>query len=139
MNRSTLSEKLESLDRCIKRLKSKTPSSIEALESDIDSQDIIAINLERAIQLCVDIASIILAETECQPPKTMGECFRLLQEAGILSEELADQLVKAVGFRNLSVHAYDKIDWGIVFSLLRDEIADLRAFGAAVTKFIENR
>lgn len=139
MNRSTLSEKLGSLDRCIERLKAKTPASIAALESDIDSQDIVAINLERAIQLCVDIASIILAETECQPPKTMGESFRLLQKVGILSDELSDQLVKAVGFRNLSVHAYEKIDWGIVFGLLRDEIADLRAFGAAITGFIENR
>ena len=107
------------------------------LQTDIDRQDIIAINLERAIQLCVDIASILLADTDCRPPQTMSEGFRLLSEKSIIQNDIADQLVKAVGFRNLSVHAYDKIDWEIVYALLDNNVNDLRRFGTEIASYIE--
>ena len=115
-----IAEKLDTLDRCIKRLIDKSPATLEILQSDHDRQDIIAINLERAIQLCVDIASILLAETN------------------IITKPIADQLVKAVGFRNLSVHAYDKIDWEIVYGLLHDNVNDLRRFGTEITTYLES-
>ena len=133
-----IAEKLDSLDRCIKRLIDKSPATLEILQSDDDRQDIIAINLERAIQLCVDIASILLAETNCHPPQTMSEGFRLLSETNIITKPIADQLVKAVGFRNLSVHAYDKIDWEIVYGLLHDNVNDLRRFGTEITTYLES-
>lgn len=99
-------------------------------------QDTIAINMERAVQLCVDITSIILADTNCRPPQTTSEGFRILADEGIIAQELADQLVKAVGFRNLAVHAYDKIDWAIVYSLFEDNLVDLRAFGRTMEKLL---
>jgi uncharacterized protein YutE (UPF0331/DUF86 family) len=134
MTRELINEKLDSLSRCLSRLSQKRPATLAELESDIDLQDIIAINMERAVQLCVDIASILLAETNCPAPQTMGDGFRQLAQEGIISRELATQLVKAVGFRNLAVHAYDKIDWSIVYSLLDDDLADLRAFGAQIAE-----
>lgn len=47
--------KLESLSRCIGRIAEKRPGSAEILMADYDLQDIIAVNLERAVRLCVDI------------------------------------------------------------------------------------
>ena len=130
-------EKLNSLNRCLRRLHEKRPSSLEELRDDIDRQDIIAINLERAVQLCVDIASILLADSEGPPPQTMGESFRRLAESNIISQDGAKKLIKAVGFRNLSVHAYAKIDWEIVYELLDNDIEDLRSFGRAITVYLE--
>ncbi len=134
----SIAEKLDSLGRCLERLSQKRPQSLSALEDDIDLQDIIAINMERAVQLCVDIASIILANTNCRPPQTMSEGFRLLANEAIIPPELATQLTKAVGFRNLAVHAYDKIDWEIVYSLLADDLADLRSFGKTIASLHED-
>ncbi len=34
----------------------------------------------------------------------------------------------AVGFRNLAVHAYHRIDWAIVHRLTHDGVDELRAF-----------
>ena len=53
MDRDILLRKLDSLARCIRRIESKRPRTIEELNSDIDLQDILSVNLERAVQLCV--------------------------------------------------------------------------------------
>ena len=75
MDKRIILYKLESLDRCIERLKSKKPSDIETFRTDHDLQDIIVLNLERAVQMCVDIASYIIAELEVRAPMTMSESF----------------------------------------------------------------
>ena len=139
MTESNIAEKLDSLARCLERLRTKKPCSLEALEADIDLQDIVSINMERAVQLCVDMTSIILAHSNAKPPQTMAEGFRSLAQQGTIAFPLAEQLVKAVGFRNLAVHAYDKIDWQVVYSILTNDVADLRSFGAAITQWLERK
>lgn len=57
MDRDLVETKLESLRRCVDRIAGKTPASVDQLVQDPDVQDIIALNLQRAVQLSVDIAS----------------------------------------------------------------------------------
>jgi len=57
VDRAVLSEKLESLRRCVARIETKRVASAGALARDVDAQDIVALNLTRAVQLCVDIAA----------------------------------------------------------------------------------
>ncbi len=124
--------KLESLRRCIGRIETKRPETVEILKTDYDIQDIISLNLERAIQLSVDIGSYLLAESEQSPPNTMGEIFSELAVAGFITEHLADKLRKAVGFRNISVHEYQSVDWDIVFSIINRNLDDFKDFMRAV-------
>ena len=65
----------------------------------------------------------------------MGEIFPAMAQAGYLSEELSEKLKKAVGFRNISVHEYQKIDWEIVFSLINKNLGDFKEFVREVSKF----
>ncbi|MCD6398196.1 MAG: DUF86 domain-containing protein [Spirochaetaceae bacterium] len=124
--------KLESLRRCMGRIEEKRPKTVEILKTDYDIQDIISLNLERAIQLSVDIGSYLLAESEQTPPNTMGEIFSELAVAGIITEDLAHKLRKAVGFRNISVHEYQNVDWEIVFSIINRNLDDFKDFMRAV-------
>ena len=48
MDKEVVSAKIESLRRCVQRIKEKTPASAELLELDLDLQDIVCLNLERA-------------------------------------------------------------------------------------------
>lgn len=85
MDQAIVDQKLESLRRCVSRLEMRCPDSAEKLGADLDAQDIVALNLTRAVQLCVDIASHWLAEQpEQNAPQTMGQTFTLLMEAGKL-------------------------------------------------------
>jgi uncharacterized protein YutE (UPF0331/DUF86 family) len=137
MDRELIEEKIESIRRCVQRIESKRPDTVEALAEDWDAQDIIALNLTRAVQLCVDVASHILAESDGPVPDTMGASFDQLRQIGILSDALAERLQGAVGFRNIVVHAYEDVDWDIVFAIIHHHLDDFKQFARAVIDHIE--
>lgn len=89
-------------------------------------------NLTRAVQLCVDVAAHLVAETDPPSPETMAEAFDHLQEMGTISAELANRLQGAVGFHTVAVHAYRSIDWAIVHSITHERLGDFRAFAPQV-------
>ena len=128
MNSVVISSKLESLRRCLGRITTKKPKTLDQLLEDIDMQDILALNLERSIQLCVDIANHILSNLDDSPAMSMAERFERLSEKEIISKEMAGNLRRVVGFRNLSVHAYDKIDWNLVWNNFESDLNDLVQF-----------
>lgn len=132
MDRQLIAEKLESLRRCIKRIEDKCPDTVEALISNWDLQDIVTLNLTRAMQLCVDISALIIAQTEETPPETMGAVFDTLARLSLLDTELAIRMKKSVGFRNIAVHNYKVIDWMIVHAICRKHLRDFKAFAEAV-------
>ena len=58
------------------------------------------------------------------PSDTMGQTFDALARAGIITERLAQQLKRAVGFRNIAVHHYEEIDWAIVHGIAVHHLID---------------
>ncbi|TVQ32003.1 MAG: DUF86 domain-containing protein [Wenzhouxiangella sp.] len=132
MATTVIEEKLESLRRCLARIRLKRPDSAEALKADLDSQDIISVNLTRAVQLCVDIAAHLLTATDQPPPDTMGDSFDRMVSAGLISQALAGRMKAAVGFRNIAVHSYRQIDWDIVHAIVNNHLEDFEAFASQV-------
>jgi uncharacterized protein YutE (UPF0331/DUF86 family) len=134
MDREVIEQKLESLRRCIQRVQDKCPISAEILAADFDSQDILALNLSRAVQLCVDIGAHIVAGENVSPPGTMGQTFEILAELGVISPELAVRMKNAVGFRNIAVHNYEAINWQIVHAIATRHLSDFRDFVKSVIR-----
>ncbi|WP_026368730.1 type VII toxin-antitoxin system HepT family RNase toxin [Aminiphilus circumscriptus] len=140
MDRDLVLVKLESLRRCIDRIELKRPKSASELKNDLDAQDIIALNLQRSVQICVDIAAHILSEEPKAPvPSSMAGSFEGLLGLGILSEELALRMKKAVGFRNIAIHEYKSVDWNVVFAIATHHLEDFRRYGDAVLRWDETR
>src|SRR5436190_16866832 len=133
MDQNLIAEKLESLRRCVQRVQTKCPQTPEELMEDPDLQDIISLNLTRAVQLCVDIAVHMLADLEVQPPDTMAGAFDALTSAQIIHADLAGRLKKAVGFRNIAIHNYDAIDWAIVHSIAVTRLGDFNEFARIIS------
>jgi uncharacterized protein YutE (UPF0331/DUF86 family) len=132
MNEPLISRKALSLIRCLKRIEEKRPGNLEELRHSLDLQDIISVNLERAIQISVDITAIIIAGKNLGSGNTMAEGFRVLEDAGILSSELSYKMQKSVAFRNISVHEYQEIDWGIVFDVIHHHLENFKDFLKAI-------
>ena len=108
------------------------------LSSDLDLQDIISVNLERAVQICVDIASHRAADVSVRPPATMAEAFLQLSTMGVIPHELSLRMNKAVGFRNIAVHQYQRIDWDVVFLLITKHLDDFPWYMGCITAYLEN-
>ena len=134
MDREVIEQKLESVRRCLQRIKEKCPPSADILARDLDAQDILALNLSRAVQLCVDIGAHIVAGKNVPPPATMGQTFDVLAELGIISEELALRMKNAVGFRNIAVHNYEAINWQIVHAIATRYVGDFTDFARSVLR-----
>jgi uncharacterized protein YutE (UPF0331/DUF86 family) len=132
MDRQVIDQKLESLRRCLLRIQEKFPADAAELQSNFDLQDIIALNLSRAVQLTVDIGSHIISTTNMPAPETMGQTFEILAQQNVLSANVAEQLKKSVGFRNIAVHNYEAINWQIVHSIVREHLQDFTEFAKAV-------
>lgn len=132
MDREVIEQKLESLRRCLQRVAEKCPRDPAALAQDIDLQDIVTLNLTRAVQLCVDLGAHLIAGMEVLPPDTMGQTFEVLAHAGVITERLAQQLKKAVGFRNIAVHHYEEINWSIVHRIAGDHLSDFSEFAKII-------
>ncbi|MEB3329561.1 MAG: DUF86 domain-containing protein, partial [Candidatus Sericytochromatia bacterium] len=134
-----IASKLESLRRAVARVEARCPATPEALLADVDAQDIVSLNLTRAIQLCVDVGAHLVAKLELPVPETMGGVFEALEEGGILAPELASRLRRAVGFRNLAVHHYRAIDWRVVHALARTRLGDFAGFAGAIQAWLEQQ
>ena len=128
---AVLDAKLAELSRRLKRIEAKQPSGVKALAADEDLQDILARNLELAIQGCIDIAYHLCAAHGVVPAST-AQAFAILAKRGSIELGLAQRLQRAAGFRNVLAHEYAEVDWKIVMQVLRTGTRDLADFGKAV-------
>lgn len=132
MDREVIEQKLEALRRCLQRVAEKCPADPATLGRDPDLQDIVTLNLTRAVQLCVDLGAHLIVDLDVLPPDTMGQTFDALSHAGVIPEPLAQQLKKAVGFRNIAVHHYEEIDWAIVHGIALNHLSDFSEFAKVI-------
>ena len=132
MDASVITAKIESLRRCEERVQSRCPATVELLVRDVDAQDILALNLSRAVQLCVDLALHRISRKNSAVPATMGAVFDALAEQNVIDAALAHRLKSAVGFRNLAVHQYEALDWTIVHAICTRHLNDFRDFARVI-------
>ena len=104
------------------------------IENDIDIRGAVERYLYLATQSTIDLAESIIAYRKFRKPTTMAESFHILHEAGVISAELMQRLVQMAGFRNVIAHAYEDLDYDIVFDILHNGRKDISAFLEVVEK-----
>ncbi len=83
-DRDVVLAKVAAIQRCLKRIKETTrldPNSID----DIDKQDIFILNLQRAVQAAIDLATHIVASEGLGLSDTIKDNFKFLKNAGIMN------------------------------------------------------
>ncbi len=134
VDRNILVAKITTIEKCLNKVKGKRPSSFKLFEADDDSQDLVLFNLMQAIQGCTDLAAHIVSDEGYGMAGSMHEFFYLLCGRGIISVRLQESMIKAVGFRNLIVHEYAKLDLERVYEIATDGLNDLEEFIAVIIK-----
>ena len=132
MDRQLIEQKLASLARCVKRVESRCLVQGSELSGDLDSQDVAALNLTRAIGLCVDVALLLISTWGEETPSSMASSFEPLVLRGIITPDMATELRHAVGFRNVIVHNYEAVNWGVVQLVIASRLALFKDFAARV-------
>jgi len=124
MNEIILNKKI-SIERCIKQIR-----EYYALNPDIPfaqdylKQDAIAINLQRICETCIDIANHWIKRKKLGLPQDSADAFALLHRAGAVPEEMNRALKGMVGFRNVLIHEYKKLDPGIMQAVIEQHLCE---------------
>ena len=82
--------------------------------------------------MVIDVATATCLRLSLGTPTSYADAFDRLRDAGVIDAGLAARLVRAAGFRNVVVHAYERLDMPRVFEAARSGPADLRTLLAAV-------
>jgi len=114
--------------RCLNRIEQRLPATQADFVQDFDAQDVVVLNLTRTIQMCVDIATHILATKDQALPSTMAEAFLSLQQLNIITADVADKMRLSVLYRNVAVHVYDDTDLKITYDVARHHLVDFKQY-----------
>lgn len=129
--------KINNIQNCLKRIYDTTKVDTSGLLEDLNVQDIVVLNLQRAIQAVIDLAAHVVASARLGIPDSQKSLFTLLQKEGILSQSLTQAMQKMVGFRNIAVHEYSKIDPHILEKIITEHLSELEAFYSAVLEYYD--
>lgn len=125
------------IERCILRIHEvydNDPSNLD----DITKQDSIILNIQRACEAAIDLAMHIIAENSWGVPQLSREAFDFLLARDVIDEELNRRLKAMVGFRNIAVHDYQKLDMGILQQVIDNHLDDLMAFSQKLLSCFRN-
>lgn len=133
-----IEKRIKIIEERINRLRqiSSSVKSFYQYQASQDVKDIAERNLHVAIEACLDIAKVIIAEKKLGEPKDYKSTFIALAEAGILSEKSLSFLIPMAGTRNILVHNYDKIDDSIIYGVLKKHLKDFLIFLKEIRKQI---
>lgn len=133
-----LAGKIANLETCIARISEVYQGDRETFLVDLLRQESVLLNLQRACENVIDIANIAVAELDLGVPASARESFELLENAGVIKTETTSKMATMVGFRNMVVHQYFRIDPEKVCDIVETDLQDLQHFANAVVLRLQN-
>lgn len=103
-------------------------------DSDIDVAvlldeplDAVVLNLQRACEQAIDAACREVSRLGLGVPADSADALSLLERESLLSPPLAERMRRMVGFRNVAVHEYRRLDPAIVQTVVEHRLGDFEA------------
>jgi len=126
-----LLNKNETIKRCIRRISEEYQDNPENLKNHT-KQDSIILNLQRLCEAAIDTAMHVVAELKLGIPQNSRDAFEMLYENEIIDSKMTENLKAMVGFRNIAVHDYQKVNLKIVQAIVENEIDDILEFSQVI-------
>jgi len=127
--------KIIQIRQSLARIKTRSPLNLNEFLNDADAQDVVVLNFQNAIQGCIDLADHIIADQEWAMPGSFSEAIDTLAEHDVILQADAETYKSMIRFRNLTVHAYAKIDYRQVYDVMQNGPKDIERYMDAVAAF----
>jgi len=125
--------KIEIIKRCIRRVEEEYDGNPKNLEN-YTKQDSITLNIQRACEAVIDLGMHVIAERDLGIPQTSRDTFEILQDNKIISPEMSERLKAMIGFRNIAIHNYQRLNLKIVQAIIEKDLKDLLYFTDVILK-----
>lgn len=128
-NLNVIEIKISSIREYLKILNGFKKHSCKEIKENLILKGAVERYLYLVVQETIDLAEALVSFKDLQRPSAHSDAFYALNEEGIISsQELTEKLVKMAGFRNVIAHDYKKLDFGIVYDVLRNRLQDIVDF-----------
>jgi uncharacterized protein YutE (UPF0331/DUF86 family) len=129
-----VASKAEVIERSVGRVRDTYGGREAVFLTDYDVQDICVLNLQRACEAAIDMANRVIRLRRLRYPKDSKDSFDILVSAGFLDPAVGATMGRMVGFRNVAVHDYRKLDLIKVREIIEHRLDDLLAFSGTMVQ-----
>ena len=136
VDRDLVLRKLSDIETYLDQLAAYRDIDLATYRGDWKTQRIVERTLHLSIEPCMDVADHLVADRRLRVPETGAETFEVLGEAKILPSDLTEVLARMVGFRNILVHDYARLDPVIVLRILVKDRQDLERFRDVIRQLV---
>jgi uncharacterized protein YutE (UPF0331/DUF86 family) len=134
MSDDVILNKSATIEKCVARVKEEYFKGEASFDQDQTRQDAVILNIQRACEASIDMAQHVVRKLRLGVPQSASDVFVILAGGKLIEEELAQKLVRMVGFRNIAVHDYQRIYLPIVKTIMTEHLKDFTDFASAMLK-----
>lgn len=120
--------KINVIENCLKRINEEYVGHEEEFKTNYTKQDSIILNLQRACEAAIDLGIRVVRIKNLGIPQGSRDVFTILEKAEMISSELCNRLQHMIGFRNVAVHDYQKVNLEIVRSIITTNLVDFKNY-----------
>ncbi|EJP6472619.1 DUF86 domain-containing protein [Clostridium sporogenes] len=135
MANDVLYNKKSIIERCLIRIKEVYDNNPENL-NDYTKQDSIILNIQRAVEACIDISMYIVSKEKLGIPQNSRDAFEVMNHNGLISDDLLKEIKGMIGFRNIAVHNYQKLNLNVIQKVIEEHLGDFEEFLYEVNRFL---
>jgi len=119
-------QKLTSIDRGLATVRRYVANDLARLDDPM-VLDAVVLNLQRACEQAIDAACREVSRRGLGVPTDSADAFTMLERESILSPTVADRMRRMVGFRNVAVHEYRRLNPAVVRTVVGHRLGDFEA------------
>lgn len=116
------------IERCVLRARDEYQKAPLTFATDFTRQDAAILNIQRACEAALDMGQHLIRKHKLGIPQSSRDVFALLAIAGFLPAELAAKMKKMVGFRNIAMHEYQRLQLAVAEHMITRRLDDFNQF-----------
>ena len=129
-----LINKADTIERCVVRVREEYDSEPESFSTNFTRQDAAILNIQRACEAALDMGKHLIRRENLGVPQSSRDVFTLLAQANWIDHTLAESLKRMVGFRNVAVHDYKKLQLVITVNVITQHLDEFLRYSSAILK-----
>lgn len=129
-----LLNKAETIERCVARVREEYEIEPESFTKNFTRQDAAILNIQRACEAALDMGQHLIRRDNLGVPQSSRDVFELLAQANWIDYDLAQTMKRMVGFRNIAVHDYKKLQLEITVNVITKHLNDFLNYSSTILK-----
>ncbi len=134
-----LLNKAATIERCVARAREEYAADPESFAHNFTRQDAAILNIQRACEAALDMGQYLIRREKMGIPQSARDVFTLLAQQHWIDHDLAENLKRMVGFRNIAVHDYQTLQLPITVAIIQKHLQDFLHYSQIILRHPSNQ